>query len=76
MISPCVTSLLTMEQLTNKSHVLQRMPDGDGRKPAKEGGDFWWDVAGWVTLIGLGVGVFTMSKNSAAAVAPPPMPMQ
>lgn len=54
----------------------ERMPDGDGRKPAKEGGDFWWDVAGWVTLIGLGVGVFTMSKNSAAAVAPPPMPMQ
>ena len=48
----------------------------DGRRVAsKESSDFWWDVAGWVTLIGLGFGVVTLSKNSATAgVPPPPMP--
>lgn len=50
----------------------------DGRRGAtKESSDFWWDVAGWVTLIGLGFGVVTLSRNSATAgVAPPPMPMK
>lgn len=50
----------------------------DGRRVAsKESSDFWWDVAGWVTLIGLGFGVVTLSRNSATAgVPPPPMPMK
>lgn len=50
----------------------------DGRRGAtKESSDFWWDVAGWVTLVGLGFGVVTLSRNSATAgVPPPPMPMK
>lgn len=50
----------------------------DGRRGvSKETSDFWWDVAGWVTLIGLGFGVVTLSSNSASAGSPPPpMPLK
>lgn len=50
----------------------------DGRRIAsKESSDFWWDVAGWVTLVGLGFGVVTLSRSSATAGAPPPpMPLK
>ena len=45
----------------------------DGRRVAsKESNDVWWDVAGWVTLIGLGFGVVTLSRNIATPGAPPP----
>ena len=55
--------------------LLQRIPDGGGNgRKTKETSDFWWDIAGWVTLIGLGMGVMAMSKTAAAAGPPPPMP--
>lgn len=47
---------------------------GNGKTTTKEGSDFWWDVAGWVTLVGLGLGVVALSKSGPAATAPPPMP--
>lgn len=31
--------------------------------------DFWYDVAGWVMLVGIGFGVAALSKGSAAATA-------
>ena len=47
---------------------------GNGKTSAKEGSDFWWDIAGWVTLIGLGLGVVALSKGGPTPAAPPPMP--
>ncbi len=52
------------------------MPDGGGDGRKSQSTDFWWDIAGWVTLIGLGMGVMALSKNGPAAVPPPPLPMK
>lgn len=48
--------------------------NGGARKTKESKSDFWWDIAGWVTLFALGTGVLAMSKNAAAVGPPPPMP--
>ena len=49
----------------------------DKRGGSDKTSDSWRDVAGWVTLIGLGFDVVTLSRNSATVAAPPPpMPMK
>ncbi|DBA91060.1 TPA: hypothetical protein ACH3X2_004163 [Trebouxia sp. C0005] len=53
-----------------------RVPDGGGDGRKSQSTDFWWDIAGWVTLIGLGMGVMALSKNGPAAAPPPPMPLK
>ncbi len=68
--------LVSCFALQSASAAAFRMPDGGGDGRKSQSTDFWWDIAGWVTLIGLGMGVMALSKNGPAAVSPPPMPMK
>jgi hypothetical protein len=40
---------------------------GGGGKKAAEPNEFWWDVAGWVTLGAIIVGVMAFSRGSSPA---------
>jgi len=40
-----------------------------GGKKAAESNEFWWDLAGWVTLGAIIVGVVMLSKSSSPAAA-------
>ncbi len=42
---------------------------GPSSKKGSDGNDFWWDVAGWVTLGAIIVGVMVLSRTSAAPKA-------
>jgi hypothetical protein len=41
---------------------------GGGKKAAPESNEFWWDLAGWVTLGALIFGALAFAKSAA----PPP----
>jgi hypothetical protein len=42
---------------------------GSGKKGGPEPGEFWWDVAGWVTLGAIITGVLLLSKGSGGGAA-------
>jgi tetratricopeptide (TPR) repeat protein len=42
---------------------------GQGQRGAGAS-EFWYDMAGWVVLVGLGVGIAALSRSSAAPTAP------
>lgn len=43
---------------------------GQKEKGLSSIGDFWYDAAGWVVLIGLGIGIAALSRSAAGTVPP------
>ena len=61
---PCVLLLLVQAQAAG----VMSGGGSSGGKKAAESNEFWWDVAGWVTLGAIIVGVMMMSRGSAPPV--------